>query len=579
MEIKKGIAVSPGIVVAPAFVLDTEEHRIPRRSVAPAERGAELDRVAQAFQASVDELVTQRNLIAERHGHATARIFDYHIGVIQDPKFRKEIEDQIREQDHSGAYAVSQVMRSHQRRFRAATEAFVHDRVRDLQDIERRLLRHLLGTEREDLSHLTEPVVVVAHDLTPSQAAHLDPTKVVGVATDAGGLTSHTALFARAQEIPAVMGLEDVSTCVSGGDLVVVDGTHGIVVGNPDDETEARYRAMESKHHEVRVGLEELRGLPAETLDGVRVQLHGNIEFPHEVTTCLGKGADGIGLYRTEFLYLREEGEPSEEDHCRAYLEAVRAAEGKPVIIRTLDLGADKYTQSRSFEPERNPFLGLRSIRYCLQNLDLFKIQLRAILRASTEGDVRIMFPLITGLMEFRQGRMVLGEAMEDLEEQGVPFRRDIPLGIMIETPAAALQCKEFAREVDFVSIGTNDLIQYTLAVDRANERVATLFTASHPAVVRLLRDIVRTADRYNVECSLCGEIAGEPIYTLLLMGLGLRRLSMAAGDVAEVKKMVRSTTTAHAQKVARRALTFETDRQVTNYLRDETRKIWPYAI
>jgi phosphotransferase system enzyme I (PtsI) len=470
-------------------------------------------------------------------------------------------------------------MRTYQRRFHDMKDPLIRERVRDVQDIERRLMRHLLGQAREDLSHLTEPVVVIARDLTPSQAAHLDTTKVVGVATDAGGLTSHTAIFARSLEIPAVMGLEDATTCVSGGDLVIVDGTHGLVIGNPDVETEDRYRAMESKHHEMRVGLQELRDLPAETIDGVRVYLNGNIEFPHEVATCLAKGADGVGLYRTEFLYLREDDEPTEEDHLAAYLEAIRASEGKPMVIRTLDLGADKYTQNRSFEPERNPFLGLRSIRYCLQHLDVFKIQLRAILRASVEGDIRIMFPLITGLMEFRQGRMVLGEAMEDLEEQGIPFRREIPLGIMIETPAAALQCKEFAREVEFVSIGTNDLIQYTLAVDRSNERVASLYTASHPAVVLLLRDIIRTSEKYDVECSLCGEIAGEPIYTLLLLGLGLRRFSMAAGDVPEIKKIIRSTTTAHAQKVARRALGFETDRQVTNYLRDETRKIWPYAV
>lgn len=579
MEIKKGIPVSPGIVVAPAFLLDMEEHRIPRRTVTENETQGELEQVSAAFTAAAEELVRQRNLIAERHGHDTARIFDFHVGVVQDAKFTQQIEELIRDKLYSGAYAVSHVMRSYQRRLSAMRDPLFQERVRDLQDIEKRLMRHLLGEAREDLAHLTEPVVVVARDLTPSQAAHLDPTKVVGVATDLGGLTSHTAIFARSLEIPAVMGLEDMTTCISGGDYVVVDGTHGVVVANPDEETQGRYHTLQARHQEVRAGLEELRTLPAVTQDGTRVSLYGNIEFPHEVATCLAKGAEGVGLYRTEFLYLREDEEPTEDDHYRAYLEAARAADGKPLTIRTLDLGADKYTQNRNAEPERNPFLGLRSIRYCLQHLDVFKIQLRAILRASVEADIRIMFPLITGLMEFRQGRMVLSEAMEDLEEMGIPFRRDIPLGIMIETPAAALQCKEFAREVDFVSLGTNDLIQYTLAVDRANERVASLYTASHPAVLRLLREVIRTCDRYNVESALCGEMAGEPIYTLLLMGLGLRRFSMAAGDIAEVKKIIRSTTIVHARKVARRAMSFEIDRQVTNYLRDETRKTWPHAL
>lgn len=579
MEIKKGIPVSPGIVVAPAFLLDTEEHRIPRRTVTENETQGELEQVSAAFTAAAEELVRQRNLIAERHGHDTARIFDFHVGVVQDAKFTQQIEELIRDKLYSGAYAVSHVMRSYQRRLSAMRDPLFQERVRDLQDIEKRLMRHLLGEAREDLAHLTEPVVVVARDLTPSQAAHLDPSKVVGVATDLGGLTSHTAIFARSLEIPAVMGLEDMTTCISGGDYVVVDGTHGVVVANPDEETQRRYHTLQTRHQEVRAGLEELRTLPAVTQDGTRVSLYGNIEFPHEVATCLAKGAEGVGLYRTEFLYLREDEEPTEDDHYQAYLEAARAADGKPLTIRTLDLGADKYTQNRNAEPERNPFLGLRSIRYCLQHLDVFKIQLRAILRASVEADIRIMFPLITGLMEFRQGRMVLSEAMEDLEEMGIPFRRDIPLGIMIETPAAALQCKEFAREVDFVSLGTNDLIQYTLAVDRANERVASLYTASHPAVLRLLRDVIRTCDRYNVESALCGEMAGEPIYTLLLMGLGLRRFSMAAGDIAEVKKIIRSTTIVHARKVARRAMSFEIDRQVTNYLRDETRKTWPHAL
>lgn len=307
--------------------------------------------------------------------------------------------------------------------------------------------------------------------------------------------------------------------------------------------------------------------------------MRANIEFPHEARVCRDKGAAGIGLYRTEFLYLRSEAEPTEAEHYEAYRQVVKDMGNRPVTIRTLDLGADKYTRAQALDPERNPFLGLRSIRYCLQNLDMFKVQLRAILRASAEGDVRLMFPLICSLMELRQAKMALGDAIEDLEETGVPFRRDLPVGIMVETPAAALQIRELLSEVDFVSIGTNDLIQYTLAVDRNNERVASLYTASHPAVLHLLKDIVRQAARARVPCSLCGEMAGEPTYVLFLLGIGLRRFSMAPSDIPEIKKIIRSTTIAHAERVAKRALSFDTDRQVSNYLRDEVRKIAPESI
>ena len=312
------------------------------------------------------------------------------------------------------------------------------------------------------------------------------------------------------------------------------------------------------------------------TRDAERIRLYSNIEFPHEAKDGISKGSDGVGLYRTEFLYLRPEGAPSEEEQYAAYRDAIVGAGGRPVTIRTFDLGADKYTQQRSYEQERNPMLGLRSIRYSLQNLDMFKIQLRAILRASELGDVRLMFPLIVSLMEFRQAKMALHDAMEDLEENGISCNGELKVGMMLETPAAAIQVKEFCREVDFVSIGTNDLIQYLLAVDRGNERVSQYYTASNPALLRALRDVVRACAQAGVECSLCGEMAGEPLYTMFLVGIGLRHLSMAPANIPEIKKLIRLVSIPQAQRVARRALGFETARQVTNYFRDETRKLLP---
>lgn len=579
MEIKKGINVSPGVVIASAVVLDAQDYRIPCHKIEAQEVEGELDWLRKGFEASRREINLLREAMSRQLGEDIASIFDFHHGILSQERIREQIAEQIRKNQYSAAYATREVLRDYQRRFLNMADPVLRERVRDVRDIERRLLRNLCGHGAEDLSHLTNPAILVAHDLTPSQSANLAQTKVVGVAMDAGGLTSHTAIVVRSMGIPAVMGLKDISTQVSHGDTVILDGTKGLVVVRPDEEMLTEYRLEEERIQALVSDLSELRDKPAVTQDGIHVDLLSNIEFPYEAKLVLEKGAGGIGLYRTEFLYLRSETEPTEQEHYEAYCEVVRTMGDRPVIIRTLDLGADKYTQSQAMEPERNPFLGLRSIRYCLQNLEPFKVQLRAILRASVEGDVRIMFPLISGLMELRQAKMALGDAMEDLEELGLPFNRDIPIGIMVETPAAGIQIRELNREVEFVSIGTNDLIQYTLAVDRGNERVASLYTGSHPAVLRTLRDIVRAALRDKVDCSLCGEMAGEPMYALFLLGIGLRKFSMAAGDIPEIKKIVRSTTISHAQKVARRVLTFDTDRQVSNYLRDETRKIAPEAL
>jgi phosphoenolpyruvate-protein phosphotransferase (PTS system enzyme I) len=322
--------------------------------------------------------------------------------------------------------------------------------------------------------------------------------------------------------------------------------------------------------------LRDLQTLPAVTLDGHAISLQANIEFPEEVDEAVERGASGIGLYRTEFLYMASEKEPTEEDHYHAYTESLRRLGGRPLVIRTLDLGADKYTQAKAAVPERNPFLGDRSIRMCLHDIPMFKRQLRAILRSSVLGDVRVMFPMISTLMELRQAKMILKDVMEELEDEGVGYRHDIPIGMMIEVPSAALMANQFAREVNFFSIGTNDLIQYTLAVDRTNEKVAGLFCPAHPSVLLLIRDVIRAGQRNNVSVSVCGEMAGEPLYALLLLGLGLTMFSMNSTDVGEVKKIIRSTTMDHARGVARKVMSFDSERQILHFLREETRKIIP---
>ena len=576
MEILRGISVAPGVAIGEAVVLEAEDYRIPYRSVPAEEVANELSRLASAFEKSIDELDKQAVWLNAHLGHDAANVFEWHIGVLKDERLRGSIETMVREERAAAAYAASTVMRKYQQRFLQMSDPLLVERIRDVQDIERRLLRNILGEAREDLAHLSKPVILVAHDLTPTQTAQLAETKVAGVALDAGAATSHTAILLRSLGRPGVIGLKDVSSRVSGGDLVIIDGTNQLIIANPNEATLDEYRQREMAFVRLADELDELKALPATTHDGHRVYLCSNIEFPREARVGIAKGSDGIGLYRTEFLFLRPEGAPTEEEQYEAYVEAIRGADGRPVTIRTFDLGADKYTQQRSYEQERNPMLGLRSIRYSLQNLDMFKVQLRAILRAASHGQVRMMFPLINSLMEFRQAKMTVHDTIEDLEETGVHVRKDIPIGMMLETPAAAIQVKEFCREVSFISIGTNDLIQYLLAVDRGNERVSQFYSPSHPAVLHVLRDVVQACTQSRVDCSICGEMAGQPLYTLFLLGLGLQTFSMAPANIPEVKKLVRLVTMAQARRVAKRALSFETDRQVTNYLRDETRKVLP---
>jgi len=579
MKIKKGIGVSPGVAIAPAVVIDTEEFEVPRREV-PSDLGkVELARLEKTFAISKKEIKDLRDRTAERIGKEIASIFDFHLGLLEDQELQKKFVEAILEGHVTAEYAVATVLRAYAKEFQSMP-AYFADRVKDVYDIEKRLLRNLIGERRQSLSHLTKDMNVLAHDLTPSQAAGMDREHIRGLAMDAGGKTSHTAIVARALGIPAVVGLNDVTAETTGGDTVIIDGTRGVVVISPDERTVEEYRKYARQQVEFSHELDALRDLPAITADGHEITLLGNIEFPDEAQTVLDKGGQGIGLYRTEFLYLgRDDDEPTEEDQYEAYRQVIDKCQGRPVVIRTLDLGADKFTQSRARVPERNPFLGCRSIRFCLQNLPMFKTQIRAILRASIDAPVSLLFPLITSIRELRQAKTVVRDVAEDLEEEGIEHCTDIPVGMMVEAPSAALQCNAFAREVDFFSIGTNDLVQYTLAVDRGNERVASLFTAAHPSVLRLIKEVLRAGRRYDVPVSLCGEIAGDPHFALLLLGLGLRIFSCTPPAIPEIKKVIRSVSLAHAKQVAQRVMSFDSDMETMNYLRVETRQILPEAL
>ncbi|MCE5280431.1 MAG: phosphoenolpyruvate--protein phosphotransferase [Planctomycetaceae bacterium] len=575
MKTKKGIGVSPGVAIAPAVVVDTEEFDVPERHVSEDLTQAELVRLRRACDVSRKEIRTLQEQTAKQIGKETASIFDFHLGLLNDKVLQKKFSDAISISRVTAEYAVATVLRAYAKDFLAMPE-YLADRVKDIYDIEKRLLRNLIGQRRQSLTQLKKDRNVLAHDLTPSQTACMDRDHVQGLAIDAGGATSHTAIVAKALGIPAVVGLNDVTAAVSTGDTVIIDGTRGMVIINPDEATIESYRIYAQQQVQFIHSLDALRDLPAITRDGHEVTLLGNIEFPGEVAAVLEKGGQGIGLYRTEFLYLGTDKEPTEADHFHAYREVLTLCEGRPVTIRTVDLGADKYTQQRARAPERNPFLGCRSIRYCLQNLPMFKTQLRAILRASIGSRVSMLFPLITNLLELRQAKTIVRDVMEDLEEEGIEYRSDISIGMMVETPSAALMCDSFAKEVDFFSLGTNDLVQYTLAVDRGNERVASLFSVAHPAVLRLIKQVIRAGQRHGIPVSLCGEMAGDPQYTLLLLGLGLRCFSSSPPAIPEVKKIIRSVTLEQAAEVARRVMSFDSDKEIINYLRVETRRVLP---
>jgi phosphotransferase system enzyme I (PtsI) len=582
MELKRGIPVSAGVAIGPVLALDTEWYRIPQRKIDPTAGDAEIARFRTALRAAAEVSRGHQRAIHDRLGAQYAAIFEAHALLLEDPALVGQVESLIRDQHFAAEYALSRVIRQYVKALESlGQDSTLRSRVSDLYDLERSVLSHLLGQKREQLKELKQPVIVVAHDLTPSETAALDPKMVHAFATEAGGRASHTAIMAGALEIPAVVGLGEFVSDVSGGDIVIVDGNRGLLILDPDEDTLARYESARKTYRTLETRLEELRDQPAVTRDGVRVQILGNIEFPQEANHCIDRGADGVGLYRTEFLYLGRQTDPTEDEHFEAYHTVLKTLpKGQPVVIRTLDLGADKFnTAAETTYKERNPFLGVRSVRLCLRNLALFKTQLRAILRASAAGNVHLLFPMVSTLLELRQCKLLLAEVKEDLEDEKVAFNSALPIGTMIEVPSAALMADLFAREVDFFSVGTNDLVQYTLAADRTNEQVASLYSPSDPAVLRLIQRVLDAGRQTKIAVNVCGEMSGEPIYTLLLIGLGLRQLSATPHNIPEVKKVIRSITVGEAEQVAREVVRLETARDVTSYLLAQTRRLVPEVV
>ncbi len=580
METRKGIAVSPGVVIKDAFVLESEGFRIPRHLIKEDEIPNEISRLEEATKVAWKEIEKLEDRVSTNLGSEIGSIFATHKLMLQDKLLLSEFSKKVEQHKLSAEYAVTLVLRVYIKKFESVDDPYLAARVGDIYDIEKRLLRNLLGEKREELKNLTKEVVVVAHDLSPSQIASLDTTKVRGFVTDLGSRNSHAAIVARALGIPAVVGLETATVDIFGGDRVIIDGNRGNVIVRPDEETIKEYQLIEKDFHLFEEKLtSELKDLPAVTLDGREIMILGNIEFPRDISPNLNQGATGIGLYRTEFLFLGSNESPTEEEHFKAYSQAVQELGDKPLIIRTVDLGGDKFFPANS-NTELNPFLGCRSIRYCLEHPNIFKSQLRAILRASALGKAKIMFPLISSLQELRKAKDIVKEVMEELNQKGIDFDEKIEIGIMIEVPSAAIVADDLAKEADFFSIGTNDLIQYTMAVDRGNEKIAHLYSPAHPAILKLLKMIINAAEENNIKIGICGEMGGEIEYTILLLGLGLREFSVApAMIIPEVKKIIRSVTYERAKEAAEIVCSYDDPAKTIEYLRNIVREIIPELV
>ncbi len=569
-----GIPVSPGVAVAEALVLDQERIRIPRRFVSRDAVEQELERLKSAVEQVAADISSNRDLISRELGERYGAIFAAHLAMLRDPTLQESWERLIRQELYSPEHAVSSTLRKYAAVFERMPQRYLAERAHDVLDLERSLLRRLLGLRREELTQINTPVVVLAHDLTPNETAALDRNKVLGFATEVGGAGGHVAIVARALEIPAIVGVGPFLAQVEPGDWVIIDGDTGQLILRPDEATLEHYRRQADTARSRALTWERRCHEPAITVDGQRIEVHANIEFPREVDVCLQRGADGIGLYRTEFLYLSTDREPDEQEHFEAYRQVVEKMQQRPVIIRTLDLGADKLGGPYADYQEPNPFLGLRSIRLSLRNVPLFRRQLRAILRASAHGNLRVMFPMIATVSELRRAKALLAEAQEDLVEEGTPCTWPIPVGIMIEVPAAVLLLDQLLPEVDFVSIGTNDLAQYALAVDRSNREVADLYRETDPAVLRLIDMTVRQCQTHGKAVSLCGQMSANALCTPLLIGLGLRCLSVPPANIPEIKQVCRAVSASHCEALARRVLSFESATQVERCLREELKQI-----
>ena len=537
----QGVGVSPGIARGTIFVYRPENEAPPMRRIEESEIPEEIARFEAALIATRSQILEMQQRIAESIGAKDAGIFDAHLLVVEDRTLIDEVLRTLARDKMSVEYVFQNVAGRYAKTLSEIDDPYLRERALDIHDVTRRVVRNLMGKDSRDLASVTTPHILIAHNLAPSDTAQLNRHLVLGFGTDIGSKTSHTAIMARSLNIPAVVGLHDASGQLTTGDHVLLDGYNGLVIVNPSDQTLWEYGELEVKKTEVEEKLTQLRETVSTTLDGRHVILSANIELPEDLEQVQQSGAEGVGLYRTEFFYLGKSELPSEEDQYEAYRKVAETVLPHNVIIRTLDLGGDKFMSALHMPEELNPFLGWRAIRFCLERVDIFKVQLRAMLRASAVGNVKIMYPMISGVDELRRANEVLEECRVELRAEGKPFNEELEVGAMIEIPSAAIASDILAREVDFFSIGTNDLIQYSIAVDRLNEHIAHLYEPTHPAIIRLIRMTVDAAHAHNLWVGVCGEMGGDIALTPLLLGLGVDELSTGAALVPRVKRAVQA--------------------------------------
>lgn len=562
----KGIGASPGIALGKALVVEHSELVIEKRNIEDVE--AEVAKLQKAVEISTEELTKVKEKAFNELGEHEAEIFEAHLLVLADPELVDSAISKIRDEKVNADFALNEIKEMFVGMFESMDNEYMRERAADIKDVTNRVLRHILGVKVVDLAGLDEEVVLIAHDLTPSDTATMNKKMVLGFLTDIGGRTSHTAIMARTLEIAAVVGLNNITKTVKDGDFIVFNGDTGEVIVNPDEETKAKYAKLKSDFEDYRESLELLKGKPSVTLDGRHVELAGNIGSPNDVEGLIKNDAEGVGLYRTEFLYMdKEDAFPTEEEQYEAYKAVLKGMNGKPIVIRTLDIGGDKELPYFEMEPEMNPFLGYRAIRLCLDRTDIFKTQLRALYRASVHGKLRIMFPMISSLEELLSAKGVIKEVLAELDNEGIAYAKDVEVGMMIEIPSSAIITDILAKHVDFLSIGTNDLIQYTCAVDRMNQKISHLYNQFNPAVLRLIKMTIDNAHKEGKWVGMCGESAGDQRMIPILLGFGLDEFSMSPISILAARKLITSVKHEDMKKFADEILAMGTAKEIKDHV------------
>ena len=562
----KGTGASPGIALGKALLIEHSELVIEKRNINNIEE--EIQKLEDAVKISKEELNKVKEKAFNELGEHEAEIFEAHLLVLEDPELIDSTISKIRDEKVNADYALNEIKEMFVAMFESMDNEYMRERAADIKDVTNRVLRHILGIKVVDLAALDEEVILIAHDLTPSDTATMNKNMVLGFLTDIGGRTSHTAIMARTLEIPAVVGLDNVTQIVKDGDYIVFNGDTGEVIVNPDEETKTKYSSLKEEFENYRKSLELLKGKASITTDGRHVELAGNIGSPNDVEGLIKNDAEGVGLYRTEFLYMdKEDGFPTEQEQYEAYKAVLEGMNNKPIVIRTLDIGGDKELPYFKMEPEMNPFLGYRAIRLCLDRKDIFKTQLRALYRASVHGKLRIMFPMISSLEELLSAKEVIKEVLRELDTENIEYSKDVEVGMMIEIPSAAVISDVLAKHVDFFSIGTNDLIQYTCAVDRMNQKISHLYNQFNPAVLRLIKMVIDNAHKEGKWVGMCGESAGDQRMIPILLGFGLDEFSMSPISILPARKLINSLSYKEMQEFSNEILSIGTAKEIKEYI------------